>query len=128
MPIELTKAEHSDQRILEVHATGTLTRNDYLKFLPEVERISREAGKLRFLVSLSDFHGWDSGALWEDIKFDVRHYSDIERLAIVGDKKWEQWMSTFCRPFTTATIRYFDQSKIQDARLWLTSVDLRKPA
>jgi hypothetical protein len=43
--------------------------------------------------------------LWEDIKFSVKHFADIERLAMVGDKKWQRGMAAFCKPFTKATIR-----------------------
>ena len=55
----------------------------------------------------------------EDVKFDARHFNDIERLAIVGKKKWQDWMSKFCRPFTSAKIRYFDRAQAADARTWL---------
>ena len=68
---------------------------------------------------MQDFHGWSAGALWEDIKLDVRHFSDIERVAFVGDKKWQKGMSVFCKPFTTARIRYFDLSKLADASEWI---------
>jgi hypothetical protein len=68
---------------------------------------------------MADFHGWDAGALWEDIKFDIRHFADIERLAMVGDKKWQHGMATFCKPFTKATIRYFHHAEATQARKWL---------
>jgi hypothetical protein len=68
-----------------------------------------------------DFHGWNTGALWEDIKFGLKHFMDIERIAMVGDKKWEKGMSAFCKPFTTAKIRYFDPSQVEEARTWLES-------
>lgn len=38
---------------------------------------------------------------------------------MVGDKKWEQGMSAFCRPFTTAKISYFDRASIEKASAWL---------
>jgi hypothetical protein len=38
---------------------------------------------------------------------------------MVGDKKWEHGMAMFCKPFTTAKLRYFDQSEIDQARAWL---------
>jgi hypothetical protein len=68
---------------------------------------------------MSDFRGWDAGALWEDIKFDVKHFSDIERIAFVGDKKWQKGMSAFCRPFTTAKIKYFDKDDAEQAWTWI---------
>ena len=60
-----------------------------------------------------------AGALWDDIKFDLKHFADIERLAIVGEKAWEKGMSVFCRPFTAASIRYFDRAAVEEARGWL---------
>ena len=38
---------------------------------------------------------------------------------MVGDKKWQQGMATFCKPFTKATIRYFDHADAAEARKWL---------
>jgi hypothetical protein len=49
----------------------------------------------------------------------VKHFSDIERLAFVGDRKWEAGMAAFCKPFTRAAVRYFDESKYEDALDWI---------
>ncbi len=68
---------------------------------------------------MHDFHGWTAGALWEDIKFDAKHFSEIERLAIVGEKQWEKDMAIFCKPFTSAKIRYFDYTAINEANVWI---------
>ena len=86
--------------VLDVRVSGKLSKADYERFVP-------------------DFRGWELGALWEDIKFDLKHFGDIERLAMVGDKKWEEWMAKFCGPFTKARIRYFDQSEADKARSWI---------
>ena len=79
----------------------------------------KQHGKIRILFEMTDFHGWEPAALWDDLKFDLRHFSDIERLAMVGDTRWEQGMSAFCRPFTTAMVRYFDRSKVAEAHRWI---------
>jgi hypothetical protein len=108
-------------RVLEVRVTGKLTKEAYQKFVPAVDGQIKEYGKLRILFIMRDFHGWTAGAMWEDLKFDLKHWKDIERLAIVGDKKWEKGMAAFCKPFTKATIRYFDAAQIEEARQWLES-------
>jgi len=113
--------EKDGGKMLEVAVSGKLTHTDYSQLMPAFERLVRQHGKIRVLFEMTDFHGWEVAALWDDIKFDVKHFSDIERLAMVGDKKWEQWMAGFCRPFTTAQIRYFDAAAIQDARTWLSA-------
>ncbi len=38
----------------------------------------------------------------------LKYSANIERLAMVGDKTWENGMSASCRPFTSAKVRYFD--------------------
>jgi len=111
----------NEGKVIEVKATGKLSKENYEQFVPEFERLVQKCGKIRVLFEMHDFHGWTAGALWQDIKFDLKHFSDIERLALVGDKKWEEGMATFCKPFTKAKIRYFDQAEADEARQWLES-------
>jgi hypothetical protein len=117
MAVELH--EEDGGKVLVVNLSGKLTKEDYAHFVPEVERLIKDHGKVRMLVRMHDFHGWTMGALWEDIKFDLHHFADIERLAIVGEKRWEAGMAAFCKPFTRAAIRYFDPSKADEALPWI---------
>jgi hypothetical protein len=117
MSIRLT--EINEGQVLKVQITGKLHKEDYQQFVPLTEDLIKRHGKLRLLVTLDDFHGWDAGALWEDVKFDLKHFNDIEQLAIVGQSKWEERMATFCKPFTTAKIRFFQETQMEAAAAWL---------
>lgn len=117
MAVELH--EESDGKVMSLKLSGKLSKADYEQFVPEVEKCIKKHGKIRVLVHMHDFHGWEMAALWEDVKFDVKHFRDIERLAMVGDKKWESGMAVFCKPFTTASIKYFDVSKMDEATNWV---------
>jgi hypothetical protein len=117
MPIQLN--EENDGKILVVYVSGKLVIADYENFVPEFERLVRQHGKLRVLFDMTSLHGWEVGAMWEDTKFAIKHFSDIERLAMVGEKKWQQRMATFCKPFTKATVQYFDHTDAAEARKWL---------
>jgi hypothetical protein len=119
MAVQLT--ESNGGKTLEVAVSGTLSHSDYSRFVPTFERLVQQHGTIRVLFEMTDFHGWDGAALWDDIKLDLKHFADVERLAMVGDKSWEKAMSVFCRPFTTATIRYFDRAAIGNARGWLAA-------
>ena len=44
---------------------------------------------------------------------------EFERLAMVGEEKWQHGMAIFCKPFTRATVRYFDHANAAEARKWL---------
>jgi len=111
--------ERQAGKVLAVDLTGQLDKQDYEQFAPKVEQMIEQHGKIRVLVETHDFRGWDAGALWEDIKFNARHFNDIERLAIIGEKKWEQGMATFCKPFTTAKVRFFEKEQADQARQWI---------
>ena len=105
--------------LVEVYVSGKLTRETYEVFVPVLEAGIREFGKLRLLFVMHDFHGWTAGALWEDLKFDLKHFNHIARLAIVGETKWQAGMAAFCKPFTSAKIKYFPAPELDAARAWL---------
>ena len=111
--------EENNGNIVVIHISEKLSKEDYEQFVPEVERLILKHGRVRILFEMHDFHGWSAGALWEDTKFAFKHYSDIERLAVIGEKKWQKGMTTFCRPFTKAEIRYFEHDHADEARAWL---------
>jgi hypothetical protein len=105
--------------MLTVYVSGKLVKADYETFVPEFERLLRAHGRLRLLFDMAEFHGWEAAALWEDVKFDVKHFADIERIAMIGQNEWQKGMALFCKPFTTAKIRYFDRADADVARTWL---------
>jgi ubiquinone/menaquinone biosynthesis C-methylase UbiE len=113
--------EKNGGKILEALVSGKLTHADYQRFVPEFGRLIKQHGKINVLFEMVGFRGWKAAALWDDIKFDLKHFAGIERLAMVGEKKWQKGMSKFCRPFTTARIRYFDRSAAGEARAWLAA-------
>ena len=115
----ITRLENSTDSIIGFTLRGKLHDDDYKLFVPAVDAAISAHGKVRMLAHFVDFHGWDLHALWDDIKFSTTHCDKIDRIALVGDKRWEKWMAKVCRPFTMARIRYFDTSKIEDAWNWL---------
>ena len=117
MSVELR--EEANGKVLILNLSGKLTKDDYAHFIPAVERAVKAHGKVRLLVNMHGFHGWTLGAVWEDVKFDLHHFSHLERLALVGDRKWEAGMAVFCKPFTTAKVQYFDESTADEASAWI---------
>ena len=106
-------------KITHVKVTWKLTNEAYEEFIPVVDAQIQEHGKICMLFEVHDFHGWTAGALWEDLKFDFKHWRDIERLAIVGESKWQEGMAIFCKPFTAAKIQYFDHTNLDQAEAWI---------
>jgi hypothetical protein len=119
MPIEVHDEGHGN--VVTVRASGKLDRADYAGFVPAFAKLAREHGKLRVLFDVTELQGWDLPAAWEDFKFGVEHSADFERLAMVGDKRWEEVMAMFWKPFTRAEVRYFDQAELAAAQAWVAA-------
>jgi hypothetical protein len=117
MAIELTEA--TDSGVLEVQVSGKLSADDYNILEPGVDSFIASQGKIKILFAMHDFHGWEIGAVWEDIKFATKHCADISKIAMVGENTWEKWMSVICKPFTLSSIKYFDAGEVDAARTWL---------
>ncbi len=106
-------------KILAFKLSGKLHDADYKTFVPAVDAAIAKDGKVRILAQFHDFHGWDAHALWDDIKFSTTHCTKIEKIALVGEEEWEVWMAKVCKPFTMATIKYFDAGEMGAAWAWL---------
>jgi len=92
---------------------------EVLLSVPTMETIVTAKGKMRLFLQFEDFHGWDLHAAWDNLNFGLKHYSDFERIAMVGDRKREEWMTIFCKPFANATVKYFEMLEVDAAWKWL---------
>lgn len=122
MPIEiaLLTVDGEDQaRVIRATVTGQLHESDYHYLVPQIEQIRERHASVRMLIQLSDFKGWSPGAAWEDAKLGFHHYADFERLAVVGDKHWEAWMTRLSQPFTLADVRFFEPFEMEKALAWV---------
>jgi len=116
MPIQID--EEGGGQSVAVRVTWKLIKADYERLVPEFDRLIEQHGKLRLLFELTGFKGWEPAALWDEVKFNVTHFADVERVAMIGDKKWEHGMTAFYKPFTEATVRYFDLADAAEAWKW----------
>ena len=116
-------------RTIVVRAIGKLSHEDYQAFLPSLEEILDQHEKISMLIELDEFTGWDLDAIKDDFKLGIKHYNDFERIAIVGDKAWEHWMTLMAKPFMLgAAVRYFDRERLQAAWDWLRENEIIEKA
>lgn len=104
---------------LELGIAGKLEKKDYEKFIPYAEAAIEEHGKVNLLVHVPDTPRFTPAAFWEDLKFDVSHYSDVERLALVSADESKEWLATISKPFTRAEVRFFPVDSLDEARTWV---------
>ncbi len=111
-----------EQDIFAFRITGRLTDEDYRQFTAELERILQEqGGPVSLLLELEGFQGWDPKALWGEFRFAAEHGKDFRRIAVVGEHRWQKWMTALGNAFSDTEIRYFDRDALQEAWDWLRS-------
>ena len=106
--------------LVAIRVSGDLTAADYEALESLLRDRVRRYGRLRLLIHMDDFTGWDSlEALWGDVKFGAHHARHVERLAMVGDAAWERWATKLGGLFTSGTVRYFDAADLDAAWAWV---------
>lgn len=113
----LTFLDRSSGTVLGVKVIGKLTQADYRQLAERLETMLGRHDKVRILIEMEDCQGWDIGAAWDNLKFGFQHDHQCERCAVVGEKKWQKWMTKLAKPFFN--VRYFDPSQREEAWRWI---------
>lgn len=106
-------------KLVATRATGKLTKEDYDKILPVLEVKEDKYEKISWYFEMNDFKGWDMQAAWKDLKFDVKYANQLEKIAMVGAKDWEEKLSQVMKPFTSAEIKFFKPGDKEEAKRWI---------
>ncbi|MEA3417825.1 MAG: STAS/SEC14 domain-containing protein [Campylobacterota bacterium] len=96
---------------IELTMLGKLTHEDYQIFVPMIDKALKKAKDLEtdLLVDMRGFKGWELSAAWDDMKFGVKHRNDFTRMAIVGDKKWEEVSIGMMKHLTKGKMKFFKE-------------------
>jgi len=108
--------------VVEFAVTGKLSESE----LADAQKVTADAirrqGNVRILVNTSNFDGWEQGGAWDDFTFEEEFDPYIEKMAFVGDRRWEELVLVFSnKAFRPFPIEYFGASESEQARAWLMS-------
>ncbi|MDO1445416.1 STAS/SEC14 domain-containing protein [Rhodocytophaga aerolata] len=110
--------EHADN-LVAVIVSGLLEKADYTRLLLEVENKINRYGKIDIYWEMVDVDGWDLQGILHELTFDLKHLNDINRAAIVGDRKWEEVVTNVAQHFTTAEVKFFEPAEREQAMTWV---------
>ena len=105
--------------LIKTFVSDKLTAEDYEKILPALQQTVNEWDSVRWYFEMRDFSGWEPTAALQDLKFDVAHATEMAKIAMVGTKKWQEWLTKAMKPFTSADVRYFDLLEREEALQWI---------
>ena len=110
--------EEGDLRVMRI--TGLLRKSEMDAALRAEAREWGPATRIRALVMVEDFEGFERSADWGDLSFLVGHDHQVEKIAIVGDPKWESEMLVFAGAgFRQGQVKFFPRNQLAQARAWL---------
>jgi len=106
--------------IVTIKITEKLTQAELTALQQEAFAIIGREGGIRVLIICEDFQGWDKAGDWDDVSFQVKSDPYINKMALVGAKKWEELALMFTgKGFREFPIEYFEPGEIDKARAWL---------
>ncbi|GAM59844.1 hypothetical protein JCM19232_177 [Vibrio ishigakensis] len=105
--------------VLVFKATGKLTHQDYQAMAPVLESALQgvDPKHIKMLVDVSEFSGWELRAAWDDFRLGMKLGFEIEKVAIFGDKNWQEMASAVGGWFISGEMKSFHS--YDDAVDWL---------
>ncbi len=108
--------------VLTIKITGKLRQSELAAAQKNAAEILRKRGDSRVLILAEKFEGWEKGGDWGDLSAQTQLDEQIERIAIVGEKRWEDVALLFTgKGIRKVEIEYFAPMEVSRARSWLSS-------
>ena len=104
---------------LSLKAVGKLTHEDYKVITPMIDSALNgiKEPKINALMDITELDGWELRAAWDDFKLGLQHGSEFEKIALYGNKKWQEVVAKVGSWFISGEVQYFEN--INDAMFWL---------
>lgn len=104
---------------LSLRVSGRLTHHDYEVIVPMLESAIEgiRHPEIKALVDASELEGWELRAAWDDLKLGLKHGREFRKIALVGNRKWQEFASKVGSWFIGGEVRSFDN--VEQALQWL---------
>ncbi|HAS6347262.1 STAS/SEC14 domain-containing protein [Vibrio sp. IRLE0018] len=107
------------ESILVFKATGTLTHQDYQAITPILDNALQGIApeQMKMLADITEFSGWEPRAAWDDFQLGLKMGLNIKKIAIYGDKNWQELAAKIGNWFISGEMKSF--SDYESAIEWL---------
>ena len=104
--------------VIGFEASGKLRAEDYRDtLLPALQRAAA-GGEVRIVIVIPKFEGFSGGAMWQDLKMGVEHWSAWKRIALVTDIEWMVHGTEWFGWMTPGEVRHFPLADRDAAVEW----------
>ena len=104
---------------LALKAVGKLTHEDYEIITPMIDSALAEVRqpKVKVLIDGTELDGWEMRAAWDDLRLGLKHNNDFHRIAIYGNRRWQEMAARVGAWFMSGEVKFFEDE--DDALTWL---------
>ena len=104
---------------LSLKAVGKLTHEDYQTITPMINAALEgvKQPQVKVLIDGTELEGWEPRAAWDDFRLGLKHGNVFEKIAIYGNKNWQQITARVGSWFISGEVRYFED--MEAALTWL---------
>ena len=109
----------NDHFFLTLRIIGKLTHEDYGTITPMIESALEgvKEAKIKVFLDASELEGWEMRAAWDDFKLGIKHGKEFEKIAILGNKRWQELATKISAWFISGESKYFEDGR--EALNWL---------
>jgi hypothetical protein len=105
--------------VLAYEASGTITRDDVRVVQDDLLAGQAPARGRRMFVDVVGVDGATLHAVWQDVKHTLDYARYVDRVAVVGDERWHEWVTQAARLVPGIDMRYFEPDQRIEAGSWL---------
>ncbi|GLQ32151.1 STAS/SEC14 domain-containing protein [Litoribrevibacter albus] len=108
-----------DEILFTLKVQGKLTHQDYQHIVPMLESAIKgiDHPHINFYVDATELEGWELRAAWDDLKLGLSHGNEFAKIAIYGNKKWQEYAAKIGTWFISGEARFFES--MDEALSWL---------
>ena len=116
----IEKLSQSFGKVLGYKVIGKITKEDYAALTADVQTLVQQEGSVCLFLELGAFKGEEVKAQGAKLRFRGDYRNMIPKMAIVGDRKWEKWLTAFIDPnYYDRETQFFPPDEQQAAWEWL---------
>jgi hypothetical protein len=108
-----------DDIFVSMKAVGKLRHEDYQHINPVIDSALKgiEHPQVDVFLDASELEGWEPRAAWDDFKLGLKHGKEFRKIALLGNRKWQEMASRIGSWFISGKMKYFEDA--DEALNWL---------
>lgn len=111
--------EFTKDDVIAIHVEGKITKSDYEKINPLIDKTVREYNHVKLFIELDEIEGIEPEAFLKDVKIYLNNFNKIEKVAVIGDNNWQKIISGITSPFISGKVKYFTKHQLLKAQKWI---------